>query len=202
MLVGMSDTAMSGPEPDPGRTQRQRMAAGALYRADDPELVEAHLRARELCERFNRVGVSDVEGGRAVLSELLGGLGPGTEIRPPLWCYYGSFLTVGARTFVNFGLVALDAAAITIGDDVQIGPGVQLLTPAHPVDPELRRSKWESAAPITVGDNVWLGGGVIVLPGVTIGPDTVVGAGGVVSRSLPAGVVAVGNPARVIRPVG
>jgi len=177
------------------------MEAGQPYRSDDPELVEAHRRARSLCDRFNRTGAVDGSAGLDILGELLGAIGPGSEIRPPFHCDYGSYLRVGARTFVNFGLVALDAARITIGDDVQIGPGVQLLTPTHPIDPDLRRFGWEAAEPIAVGDNVWLGGGVIVLPGVTIGPDTVVGAGAVVSRSLPAGVVAVGSPARVIRPV-
>jgi maltose O-acetyltransferase len=106
---------------------------------------------------------------------------------------------VGTRTFINFGLMALDVAPITIGDDVQIGPNVQLLTPTHPMDPDLRRAKWEAAEPITLADNVWLGGGVIVLPGVTVGANTVVGAGAVVTRDLPGDVVAVGNPARIIR---
>ena len=101
--------------------------------------------------------------------------------------------------FANFGLVALDVATITIGDDVQIGPNVQLLTPTHPVEPELRLAKWEAAQPIVIGDNAWLGGGAVVLAGVTVGPGTVVGAGAVVTRDLPAGVVAVGNPARVLR---
>jgi maltose O-acetyltransferase len=122
-----------------------------------------------------------------------------SEIRPPFYCDYGSQVSMGARSFANFGLVALDPAPIVIGDDVQIGPNVQLLTPTHPVDPDQRRAGWEAAAPITIADNVWLGGGVIVLPGVTIGADTVVGAGSVVARDLPAGVVAVGNPARAIR---
>ncbi len=126
-------------------------------------------------------------------------MGEGSEIRPPLYCDYGYNLRVGERTFVNFGLVALDVAPITIGDDVQIGPNVQLLTPTHPLEAEPRRAKWESARPIAIGDNVWLGGGVIVLPGVSIGENTVVGAGAVVTRDLPADVVAVGNPARVVR---
>jgi maltose O-acetyltransferase len=111
---------------------------------------------------------------------------------------YGAHITIGARCFANFGLVALDVAAITIGDDVQIGPNVQLLTPTHPVDPGPRRDKWEAAAPITIGDNVWLGRGHR-LPGVSIGENTVVGLGAVVTRDLPADVVAVGNPARVVR---
>ncbi|MGO4615698.1 sugar O-acetyltransferase [Nocardia sp. 2YAB30] len=113
---------------------------------------------------------------------------------------YGSRISIGSDSFVNFGLIALDVA-ITIGDDVQIGTNVQLLTPTHPLDPAQRRAQWESAAPITIGDNVWLGSGVIVLAGVSIGDNTVVGAGAVVTRDLPADVVAAGNPARVIRPL-
>ena len=112
---------------------------------------------------------------------------------------YGYQTTIGAGTFINAGAVILDVGRVTIGADVQIGPNVQLLTPTHPLEPELRRSGAEAAEPITIGDNVWLGGGVIVCPGVSIGRDTVVGAGAVVTRDLPAGVLAVGNPARVIR---
>ena len=154
-----------------------------------------------LCETYNALGVDQADERRQLLEGLLGTIGPDTVIRPPFHCDYGRYLTIGARTFANFGLVALDCARITIGDDVQIGPNVALLTPTHPIDPDLRRAGWEGAQPITIGDNVWLGGGAIVLPGVTIGSDTVVGAGAVVSRDLPEGAVAVGNPARVIRTV-
>ena len=111
---------------------------------------------------------------------------------------YGYQTSIGAGTFINSGAVILDVGRVTIGADVQIGPNVQLLTPTHPLDPEQRRSGAEAAEPITIGDNVWLGGGVIVCPGVTIGQDTVVGAGAVVTRDLPPGVLAVGNPARVV----
>lgn len=130
---------------------------------------------------------------------MLGELGADSHVKPPLFVDYGRNIRIGARTFINYKLVALDVAAITIGDDCQIGPNVQLLTPTHPVDPQPRRDKLEAAQPITIGDNVWLGGGVIVCPGVRIGDNTVVGAGAVVTRDLPANVVAVGNPARVIR---
>jgi maltose O-acetyltransferase len=183
-----------------GRSQRERMLAGDLYLADDATLRHDSLRAAALVEQFNRSPASAADVRRRILGELLGAFGPDSEIRPPLYCDYGYQLRIGARTFVNFGMVALDVAAITVGDDVQIGPNVQLLTATHPIDPELRRAKYESARPIAIGDNVWLGGGVIVLPGVSIGGDTVVGAGAVVTKSLPPGVVAVGNPARVIRP--
>ncbi|MGC5164705.1 sugar O-acetyltransferase [Rhodococcus sp. DT1] len=135
------------------------------------------------------------------MAALVGSLGEGAEVRAPLYVDYGYNITIGPRTFVNFGAVMLDVARISIGADVQIGPNVQLLTPTHPLDAELRRAKWEAAEPITIGDNVWLGGGVIVCPGVTIGENTVVGAGAVVTRDLPPNVVAAGVPARVVRQV-
>lgn len=180
-------------------TQRERMLAGELYLADDPELRADSLRARRLQESFNRTTADEPEERRRILSELLGEFGEDSEVRPPFYCDYGYQIRIGARTFVNFGLVALDVGAIDIADDVQIGPNVQLLTPTHPVEPETRRAKWEAAMPITVCSNAWLGGGVIVLPGVTIGENTVVGAGSVVTKDLAADVVAVGNPARVVR---
>lgn len=175
------------------------MLAGEPYLADDPELREASLRAMDLMEAYNATPMREAGRRRELLTELLGAIGEDTEIRPPLRVDYGTQIRIGSGSFANFGLVALDVAAITIGDDVQIGSNVQLLTPTHPLDPALRRAKWEAGQPITIGDNVWLGSGVIVLAGVTIGADTVVGAGAVVTRDLPAGVVAVGNPARVIR---
>ena len=181
------------------RTMRERMLAGDPYVADDPGLGAASTRARGLADAYNATTVRQGPLRRRLLEELLGSVGEGTEIRPPLYVDYGSHLRVGARCFANFGLVALDVAPITIGDDVQIGPDVQLLTPTHPVDPEPRRAEREAAEPITIGDNVWLGGWAVVLPGVTIGENTVVGAGAVVTRDLPANVVAVGNPARVVR---
>ncbi|MFC4556222.1 sugar O-acetyltransferase [Georgenia faecalis] len=181
------------------RTMRERMLAGDLYLADDPELAEASASALDLMDTFNMTTVRQRRVRESLLRELLGEVGEGTEIRPPLYVDYGSNIRIGARCFANFGLVALDVAPITIGDDVQMGPNVQLLTPTHPVEPGPRRDKWEAAKPITIGDNVWLGGGVIVLPGVTIGENTVVGAGAVVTKDLPANVVAVGNPARIVR---
>ena len=181
------------------RTMRERMLAGDLYIADDPEIGEASTAALDLMTAYNATSVRQAPLRRQLLERLLGSIGEGTEIRPPLYLDYGTHLRIGARCFANFGLVALDVAAITIGDDVQIGPNVQLLTPTHPVDPEPRRQKWEAAPPITIGNTVWLGGGVIVLPGVTIGDNTVVGAGSVVTKDLPADVVAVGNPARVVK---
>ena len=125
--------------------------------------------------------------------------GEDIEVRPPLHVDYGSNISIGARTFINDNLTALDVASVTIGEDCQIGPGVQLLTPIHPLEPQPRRAKLEAARPLTVGDNVWLGGGVIVCPGVSIGDDSVIGAGSVVTEDIPANVLAVGSPARPVR---
>lgn len=179
--------------------QKQRMLRGEPYIADDPELQADAARCAALLARFNATRATNLDERRRVLAELLADLGEDTIIRPPLVMDYGYQTSIGPRTFINAGCVILDVARVSIGADVQIGPNVQLLTPTHPVEAGLRRRKLEAAEPITIEDNVWLGGGVIVLPGVTIGQDTVVGAGAVVTKDLPAGVIAVGNPARVVR---
>lgn len=177
---------------------RERMLAGQPYVTDD-ELRSAQLRAARLCLEIDLTAPDETTRRRALYDELLGAFGADSEIRPGFRCDYGAHIFIGDRFFANFGFVALDVARITIGDDVQVGTNVQLLTPTHPLDAGARRAKWESAEPITIGDNVWLGGGVIVCPGVTIGENTVVGAGAVVTRDVPPNVVAVGNPARVVR---
>lgn len=184
------------------RTNRERMLAGELYIADDPESARIARKAVVLSDAYHRAVVVGDEGARGILSDLVGTLGPDVEIKPPLFVDYGENIHVGARTFINYSLTALDVAPIVIGEDCQLGPNVQLLTPTHPIAPQPRRDKLEAAKPITLGDNVWLGGGVIVCPGVTIGDNSVVGAGSVVTRDIPANVVAVGNPARVIREIG
>jgi maltose O-acetyltransferase len=182
-----------------GHSHYERMLAGDRYIADDPRIIEEQAAAHELMEAFNATPASEKEKRKRLLSQLFGSVGHDVEVRAPLFCDFGSHITIGDRTFVNFGLMALDVATILIGDDCQIGPNVQLLTPTHPLDSEARRDKWEGAEPITIGDNVWLGGGVIVLPGVTIGENSVIGAGAVVTGDVPANALAVGNPARVIR---
>ncbi|MGW6545421.1 sugar O-acetyltransferase [Streptomyces massasporeus] len=186
---------------DDPRTNLERMLAGDLYIADDPEIARRQQRAMRLAARYLAAYTEDAESARPMLRELLGAVGEGVDLRPPVYVDYGSNISIGARTFVNYNLTALDVARITIGEDCQIGPNVQLLTPTHPVEPEPRRDKLEAARPIVIGDNVWLGGGVIVCPGVTIGDNAVVGAGAVVTKDVPAGVVAVGNPARPVRTV-
>jgi maltose O-acetyltransferase len=181
---------------------KERMLRGELYIADDPDLVADYARAQELLDRFNRTLHAEQGLRDAILHELIGELGRGVHIRRPFRCEYGTRISIGAGTFVNFDCLMLDVAPITIGAACQLATRVQLLTATHPIDPEPRRIGWESGKPIVIGDNVWLGGGAIVCPNVTIGDDTVVGAGAVVTRDLPAGVVAGGVPARVIREIG
>jgi maltose O-acetyltransferase len=178
---------------------KERMLRGDLYIANDPELLEDFQRARKLIERFNGTSVTKADEGRRLLEELLGRFGADSQIRAPFQCDYGYLTEVGERTFINYGAAILDCAKVSIGHEVQIATNVQLLTATHPLDAATRRAAWESAEPITVEDGAWLGGGVIVCPGVTIGENTVVGAGSVVVEDLPAGVLAVGNPARPIR---
>jgi maltose O-acetyltransferase len=178
------------------------MLRGELYIADDPDLVADFGRAQELLDRFNQTLHGEQDERDAILDELIGELGDGVRIRRPFRCEYGTRISIGAGTFVNFDCLMLDVAPITIGAACQLATRIQLLTATHPIDPEPRRVGWESGEPIVIGDNVWLGGGVIVCPNVTIGDDTVVGAGAVVTRDLPAGVVAGGVPAKVIREIG
>jgi maltose O-acetyltransferase len=177
------------------------MERGEPYRAGDPELTAARDRAADLLACYNATARADRALREELLHELLGSVGDDVTISPPFTCDYGSYISLGQHTFVNYDCVFLDVASITVGEACQFGPKVQLLTPTHPIDPEDRRGGWEAGEPITIGDNVWLGGGAIVCPGVTIGADTVIGAGSVVAKDIPAGVVAVGNPARVIREV-
>ena len=179
-----------------------RMLRGELYRSIGDEIARDQVRAQELLERYNATRHAEQELRTRLLRELLGSVGDGVVVRPPFHCDYGSHITIGDGTYVNFGCVMLDVAPIQIGAACQIATGVHIVTATHPVDPEPRRLGWESAEPITIGDNVWLGSGVVVCPGVTIGDDTVVGAGAVVARDLPAGVVAVGVPANVLREIG
>jgi maltose O-acetyltransferase len=181
---------------------RERMLRGELYHADDPELAAAMARAQALMERYNATLHAEHELRDRLLRELLGDVGERVVVRPPFHCDYGSHISIGADTFVNYDCVMLDVVPIRIGAACQLAPKVQLLTADHPIDPEPRRLGWESGSPITIGDNVWLGGGAIVCPGVSIGENTVVGAGAVVTRDLPVGVVAAGVPARVLREIG
>ena len=175
------------------------MVAGELYLAADPELVEGRFRARRLTAAYNAILSEDVERRRELLEELLAGFGERAWIEAPFFCDYGWNITLADGVFLNFNCVVLDCAPVTIGELTMLGPAVQLSTATHPVPPREREAGLEYALPITIGRNVWIGAAAIVGPGVTIGDDSVVGAGSVVVKDVPAGVVAVGNPCRVLR---
>jgi maltose O-acetyltransferase len=181
---------------------KERMLRGELYIADDEDLAADFRRAQEILERYNRSAFAEQELRDGLLRELLGKCGEGVHIRPPFHLEYGTRVSIGAGTFFNYDCLMLDVAPVTIGAACQVASRVQFITATHPLDPEPRRIGWESAKPIVLGDNVWLSSGVIVCPGVTIGDHTVVGAGAVVTRDLPAGVVAMGVPARALREIG
>jgi maltose O-acetyltransferase len=180
---------------------RERMLRGELYIADDRDNAAEFARVQELLASFNGLALGARGERDALLRRMLLSVGDGVVVRPPFFCEYGA-IRIGDGTFINVDAVMLDVMPITIGAACQIGPRVQLLTASHPLDPEPRRIGWEYGQSIAIADNVWLGGGAIVCPGVSIGEDTVVGAGAVVSRDLPAGVVAAGVPARVLREIG
>jgi maltose O-acetyltransferase len=177
------------------------MLSGEQYLSDDPELRDDRRRARLLTEQLNATSVAAPYEREEILRALLGSFGDGAEIVSPFQCDYGYQIAVGARTFINFGVVILDSAPVRIGDDVQIGPGVHLATPTHPLDPVQRRTNAERARPITVKDGAWLATGVIVGPGVTIGTGAVVGAGSLVLADMPERHLCVGSPCRPLRPV-
>ncbi len=177
-----------------------KMADGDWY-ITDASVLDLQRERQALMERYNATTVADPITRRALLLELMGVIGDDVEVRSPVYVDYGSHVRIGTGVFLNYGCQLADVAAITIGDHCQVGPNVSFLTPIHPVDPQRREGKWETAKPITLGRNVWVGGGAIVCPGVTIGDDTVVGAGAVVTKDLPARVIAVGNPARVVREI-
>ena len=175
-----------------------KMTAGDWYITDE-SVLELQRERQTVMELYNATSIADPIRRRELLVALMGEVGDDVEVRSPVYVDYGTNVRIGTGVFLNYGCQLADVARITIGDDVQIGPYVQLLTPVHPMEPSGGGTSGRPRNPITIGDNVWLGGGVIVCGGVTVGDDTVIGAGAVVTRDLPAGVLAVGSPARVVR---
>ena len=183
---------------DDERTSGKRMHDGDYYVADD-ELSALTKRAVRLLSLYEQAHPNDPDIAAYLLAQVLGHVGEGVDIRPPLRVDYGHNISIGDGSWVNYGMTVLDVAPVAIGADVLIGPNCSLYTAIHPTEPGPRRAKWESSAPITLEDNVWLGGSVVVCPGVTIGENSIIGAGAVVTRDIPANCIAVGNPARVIK---
>jgi maltose O-acetyltransferase len=181
------------------RTEREKMMAGEPYVAADPELGEMTLRAQALLHAFNSSHPSAAGERREVIRKLFGAVGSGFDVRPPFFCDYGSNIFAGERLFINYDCVILDCNVVRLGNDVLLGPKVQIYTAHHPLEPEVRRTLVEMASPVRIDDDVWVGGGAIICPGVRVGAGSTVGAGSVVTRDVPARVFAAGNPCRVIR---
>ncbi len=182
------------------KTEKEKMLAGELYNGLDPQLVAEREKTEALSRLYN-YGSSNIPGARqSVLKQLLGSLGKNAIIRAPFYCDYGWNIHLSDGVFINFNAVFLDVMPIHIGTGTQVGPNVQFYAADHPRDPAIRKSGLENGKPIMVGKNVWIGGGAILLPGITIGDDAVVGAGSVVTRDIAPGVTVAGNPARQIQP--
>ena len=181
-------------------TEREKMLAGELYDPLDAELARLRVRARDLLADLNATREADEAARRRVLRELLGSGGDTVWLQPPFYCDYGSNIHLGEKVYFNFNCVLLDVCEIRIGARTLVGPAVQIYAATHPLDAELRKTR-EFGKPVTIGSDVWIGGGAIICPGATIGDRTVIGAGSVVTGHIPAGVIAVGNPCRVVREI-
>lgn len=179
-------------------TEREKMLAGELYDPFDPELTAARARARDLCHALNATRESEQAARRRLFQDLLGAGADSAWIQPPFYCDYGAHIHLGTRVFFNYNCVVLDVCEVRIGNYTLFGPGVQILTPLHPFDAGARRER-EYGKPIEIGADVWVGGGALILAGVHIGSRSVIGAGSVVTRDIPEGVFAAGNPCRAIR---
>ena len=185
-----------------GATERERMLAGELYDAMDAELVAMRARARDLCQDLNATREAQQDERRQILRELFGAGGDTVWMQPPFFCDYGVHIELGERVFFNFNCVVLDVCPVRIGSSTLFGPAVQIYTAMHPWSAEQRRQGEEYGKPVEIGSDVWVGGGAIILPGVRVGSRSVIGAGSVVTRDVPEGVFAAGNPCRVVREVG
>lgn len=181
------------------KSEKEKMLAGEYYIATDEQLSRERKIARLLWNRLNASNDDETELRQELLSKLLPNQGEGLWVEPPFYCDYGSNITVGKKVFFNFNCIILDVAPVTIGDYTLFGPNVQIYTASHPLNWKERSEGLEFGKPINIGSYVWMGGGVIVCPGVTVGDRSVIGAGSVITRDIPADVFAAGNPCKVIR---
>ncbi len=183
------------------KSEREKMLAGEGYTALDAELGEMNARGQELLYRFNSSHPSNIDERDEFIRQLFGSVGINCLVKQPFFCDYGNHIFVGDNFFANYDCVILDGNEVRIGNDVMFAPKVQIYTAYHPLEPEIRRTLIEYAAPIIIGDDVWIGGGAIICPNVEIGAGTTIGAGSVVTKSIPPRVFAAGNPCRVIREI-
>lgn len=181
-------------------TEKEKMLAGEVYCAIDPQLLKELAEAREVIHDYNLLRPSENEKKLELLEGLLGHIGDDKIIiNQPFRCDYGKQISIGKRFFANFNFTILDEAPVTIGDDCFVGPNVSIYTACHSTDPVERNTRQEWAKPVTIGNNVWIGGSVTILPGVSIGDNVSIGAGSVVVNDIPSNTIAVGNPCKVIK---
>lgn len=178
-------------------TEKEKLIAGELYLSEDPELSEDRYLCRQTLHEYNHIQSSS--GRQKLIRALFGGVGKEISVVPPFYCDYGYSIYVGENFYCNTGVVFLDGAPITIGDNVFIGPRVQIYTATHPLDAKTRNSGVEQSIPIVIGNNVWIGGGAIICPGTSIGDNAIIGAGAVVTKTVPEFAVVAGNPAQIIK---
>lgn len=183
------------------KSEFDKMINGELYHASDPHLTKLRLRARQTVETFNAMPYENREGGLALLRGLFGQLGDNVSVKKPVYFDYGLNIRIGDNFYANYDTIFLDVAPITIGNNVMFGPRVSLYTAGHPIQASSRNNGQEFGLPITIGNNVWIGGNTVILPGITIGDDTVIGAGSIVTKNIPANVLAAGNPCRIIKKI-
>lgn len=181
--------------------EKELMLSGRLYRADDDELTTERRRARKLTRLINNATEEETEKQQELFRELLGSIGENFWIEPPFRCDYGSNIHIGNDFYCNFDCIILDVCDVKIGNNVFFGPRVGIYAAGHPVDAEIRNTMLEYGKPVTIGNNVWVGGNVVITPGVTIGDNVVIGSGAVVTKDIPSGVIAAGNPCKVIRAI-
>jgi maltose O-acetyltransferase len=188
-------------------TEKEKMLGGFPYNSRDPELLSMYHKAMNLLQNYNRLDSTDTHGAATLLTELLGYKGNGVWINAPFFCDYGENISIGDNTFINYNCIFLDDNKITIGSNVLMAPFVQIYTASHPLKASERMVKnpgekapyVTTTLPVTIGNNVWIGGGAIIMPGVVIGDDVTIGAGSVVTKNIPSGVLAFGNPCKVVR---
>ncbi|MDD3154648.1 MAG: sugar O-acetyltransferase [Victivallaceae bacterium] len=181
---------------------KERMMSGKVYFCDDPEMAAAQLKCLDKLYDFNATRPSELDRRSALLHEMLAEVGENCYVEPPLHANWGCHTHFGSNVYANFNLTLVDDADIFVGDSVMFGPNVTVATAGHPIDPELRRRVGQYNLPVRIGNNVWIGAGAVILPGIQIGDDSVIGAGSIVTRDIPSGVVAAGNPCRVMREIG
>lgn len=180
-------------------SEYEKMVAGEVYDATAPDLLEMLNSTKLKCWEYNSLSPLELQKRNALLRTMLGQCDEDTFINQPFYCDYGCHIKVGKRFFANFSLTILDEAYVTFGDDCFVGPNVSIYTACHSTDPTERATRQEWAKPVSIGNNCWIGGSVTILAGVTIGDNCTIGAGSVVTRDIPAGSIAVGNPCKVIK---